>query len=438
MSAPVATLKTQAESELAAHYAAARKEFGADLAARDAAFARFASAGLPHRRVESWHYTDLRARLRHAPPPAAMPDAAAAAAARAALGPATSATRIVLLDGWFQPGLSALGADNTQIKVTQSAARVDAAYSEGALGDPMAALNRAFAAPAIVIAVAPGARIEAAVEIVHLHSALSAVAAASALSITLGAGARVALTETRRRVGDAALWLNDLVSADIADGAHLTLVSLCGEALGETSQALLTLDARLGARAEFDCFGLITGGALVRRQLFVTMAGEHGRTGLRGLSLLRRAQHADTTLVVDHAAPHGVSREFFRHIVDERATGVFQGKIIVRPGAQKTDGGMKSNALLLAPDAAMMNKPELEIFADDVVCGHGATCGELDEDHLFYLMARGIARPEAEALLLEAFALEALEGVGDEALRAGLEKEIAVWLTARSPEEKRA
>ena len=115
------------------------------------------------------------------------------------------------------------------------------------------------------------------------------------------------------------------------------------------------------------------------------------RWRLRGLSLIDGARHADTTLEVTHAAPHGKSREFFRHIVADEAIGVYQGKVIVAPHAQKTDGAMKSQALLLSPTAQMNNKPELEIFADDVVCGHGATVGALDPEQVFYLQARGIA-----------------------------------------------
>ena len=159
--------------------------------------------------------------------------------------------------------------------------------------------------------------------------------------------------------------------------------------------------------------------------------GGHASLDLRGLCLLRGEAHADNTLVVDHAAAHCESREFFRHIVEDRATGVFQGKIIVRPGAQKTDGVMRSNALLLSPEAEMMNKPELEIFADDVVCGHGATVGELDEDQLFYLMARGLPRLDAEALLLEAFASETFDHVAEGPLRDALAAQVAGWLAAR-------
>ena len=146
------------------------------------------------------------------------------------------------------------------------------------------------------------------------------------------------------------------------------------------------------------------------------MGGKGAKIALGGLSLLDGARHADTTLLVDHAAPHGRSREFYKHIVADEATGVYQGKVVVRPGAQKTDGAMKSQAILLSPHAVMNNKPELEIFADDVVCGHGATVGALDPEQMFYLQARGLPKAEAEAMLLEAFGADAIARVEDEDL----------------------
>jgi len=129
--------------------------------------------------------------------------------------------------------------------------------------------------------------------------------------------------------------------------------------------------------------------------------------------------------------PDCVSREFFRHILDHESTGVFQGKVVVRQHAQKTDGGMKSQTLMLGDDAVMNNKPELEIFADDVVCGHGATVGQLDDDQIFYLQSRGLSRAESESLLLEAFANEALDLVADETLRERFAEQTREWLAQR-------
>jgi len=187
----------------------------------------------------------------------------------------------------------------------------------------------------------------------------------------------------------------------------------------------------LAARANFDTVCLTTGAALSRHQIFVRFSGEHAKASICGASLVRGRQHADTTIIVNHAAAHGESREIYKTIVDDDAAGVFQGRINVAPGAQKTDARMASNAMLLAEGAAMYNKPELEIFADDVQCAHGATCGELDDDLLFYIMARGLPRREAEAMLLEAFVAPAFDGVEDEDMRETLMERVRGWLAQR-------
>ena len=161
-------------------------------------------------------------------------------------------------------------------------------------------------------------------------------------------------------------------------------------------------------------------------------SGPGAKIALSGLSLIDGQRHADTTLTVRHAAPRGESREFFRHIVADEGSGVYQGKVIVDPHAQKTDGGMKSQALLLSPTAEMDNKPELEIFADDVVCGHGATVGALDPEQVFYLQSRGIPQAQAEAMLLEAFGVEAIERVADEAVADALRERLRAWLKRRA------
>ena len=148
--------------------------------------------------------------------------------------------------------------------------------------------------------------------------------------------------------------------------------------------------------------------------------------------MLNGRQHADATLLVDHVVPHCESRELFKTVLDDDSTGVFQGKIVVRPEAQKTDGKMMSAALLLSDGATMNNKPELEIFADDVVCGHGATCGALDDDLLFYIMSRGLPKHEAEQLLIQAFLGEAIETVENESVHDALVGIVEGWLRARA------
>ncbi len=170
----------------------------------------------------------------------------------------------------------------------------------------------------------------------------------------------------------------------------------------------------------------------MRNQLFLNFDGEGTVAAIRGASLLKGRQHADTTLVANHNAAGCQSREVFKTVLDDEAHGVFQGRIIVQRHAQKTDGKMMTQALLLSERAEADNKPELEIFADDVQCGHGATAGALDDELKFYLMARGIPAAEAEALLIQAFLGEAIEGIEHAGLREALLDQVAAWLKARA------
>jgi Fe-S cluster assembly protein SufD len=177
---------------------------------------------------------------------------------------------------------------------------------------------------------------------------------------------------------------------------------------------------------------MTTGAAVSRLQGFVTLAGEGSELLVNGVNLLKKTEHGDTTLVIDHVVPHCTSREVFRAVIDDRAHSVFQGRIIVRPDAQKTDGKMMTRALLLSDEAEADNKPELEIFADDVTCGHGATSGALDESLLFYLRARGLPEKDAQALLIQAFVGEAIEGIADDDLREAVMAAAQRWLEARA------
>ena len=352
-------------------------------ARREAAFRRFEEAGLPTRRVEAWHYTDLRAALASAAPLAEAPDAAAIEAARRSLASLAraGATRLVLLDGRFVAALSDAPPAGVAVAPTPPEAPTLPQ------GDAMLALNVALTLGGCAVAIEPGGQAPL-IEIVHCFSAGRVEAVYSRLAIALGAGARASVIERFVGAGPGAqrhhsTWI---VVAPDAKAAHVASIE-DGAGLHVESQV-----AHLAERAELDAFGFVAGGGLVRRQIFAALAGEQARIALAGLALIDGRRHADTTLEVVHAAPRGESREFFKHIVADDGIGVFQGKVVVRPGAQKTDGAMKSQAILLSPRAAMNNKPELEIFADDVVCGHGATVGALDPEQVFYLQARGMPR----------------------------------------------
>jgi Fe-S cluster assembly protein SufD len=248
--------------------------------------------------------------------------------------------------------------------------------------------------------------------------------------VSVGSRARAMVIESHEGVAGCDCQVNTALELTVGDEAHVDHIKITGEGAG--SIHVSTLMAAVGARARFNEFLFTSAGAMVRNQLFVRFEGEGTVAGIRGASLIRGDQHADTTLVAEHAAAGCASREVFKSVVDDEGRSVFQGKIIVRPQAQKTDAKMATHSLLLSPDAEADSKPELEIFADDVQCGHGATVGALDEDLLFYLQARGIPSKEAEALMIQAFVGEAIEGIEHAGLRDTLIEQVAAWLRARN------
>lgn len=398
---------------------------------RVAAMQRFAMRGLPNRRVEQWHYTDLRAAMAKALPLAGAPDAATVDAVRAQLTPAKAA-RAVIIDGHFVADLSS-AAEGVRIgslaEALAEGAGDDIIAGLGLGGDDAALdLNAAFMQGGALIDIAEGGSGE--VEIVDIASGRGETASYARSIVRVGMGARALVSETRLALAEAANQRNAALIFDIGDFAGVEhLAETRGD--GEQSVQVQSLLVRMGRGSRFESFALTMTGGLWRRQIFARLDGEAAHLALRGASLLHNRQHGDTTLVVEHVAPECESREFFRTIVDGEATGVFQGKIVVQAQAQKTDGVMKSNALLLADGAGMNNKPELEIFADDVTCGHGATIAQLDADQLFYAQARGIPRRVAEAMLVEAFAGEAVDYVTDETLRERYRADIHDWLATR-------
>ena len=217
------------------------------------------------------------------------------------------------------------------------------------------------------------------------------------------------------------------LQVDVADRARLDHVKITGE--GSAALHISTLEASIGTGASYRDFGFTIGGAVVRNQLFVKLAGEGAVANVHQGSLLAGRQHADTTLVVDHVAAGSQSREVFKAVVDDEARAVFQGRITVQPGAQQTDARMMARALLLSDEAVANCKPELEIFADDVQCGHGTTTGALDDQLKFYLMARGIPEREAETLLIQAFVGEVIDAVARDDLREALTQAMLDWLS---------
>jgi Fe-S cluster assembly protein SufD len=437
MTAEPRTLRTKAEEAIAALYASSRAGLpGAEAARarRNAAFSLFERFGLPHRRVEAWKYTDLRTLMRTVPRLAGIAPAGRLAAVAEAdpIGNFDRA-QIVVVNGVFSAELSDLaGVKGVTVEsiahvLATSPERVGRLFDDG--DDTLMALNTALMQGGAVVTVAPGARPERAIEIVHLTAGDEPVSVFTRDVVDVGEGASVRFLESHRGPAGLAYQVNALTELRVGDGAAVKWIRLQTES--EAAQHLASFVTRLGARATLDHLAVNSGAALARWQGFVTLAGERGRVGFSAATMLSGTEHSDSTLVVTHAEPHGSSRELFKSAIDGRATGAFQGKIIVAPGAQKTDARMMAKALLLSDAAEFASKPELEIFADDVQCGHGATSGQLDDGQLFYLMSRGIPRAEAERLMIEAFLDEAVDAIGEEEIGGALKAVVSAWLARR-------
>ncbi|MCW1991210.1 Fe-S cluster assembly protein SufD [Bradyrhizobium diazoefficiens] len=403
------------------------------VAVRREAFETYERLGLPHRRIEEWKYTDLRALVGEVLPLAAAPDAAALKRAADAVKAHAieGARKLVLVDGVFAADLSDVKALASEVgfKTLRETLEKDAALLMTASTDAVIALNAALATDGVVLSIGDGAQLSAPIQIIHIATAASA-SAFTRSQVAVGNGARATIIESFVAAGAKAYQVSDAVVVTIgdnADVAHIRLMDDAPDAVNITSQFVT-----VGANTKVNFFNMTSGAAVSRLQGFITLAGEGSDLAINGVNLLQKTEHGDTTLVVDHAVPNCVSREIFRAVIDDRAHSVFQGRIIVRPDAQKTDGKMMTRALLLSDEAEADNKPELEIFADDVSCGHGATAGALDDSLLFYLKARGLPEKQAQALLIQAFVGEAIEQIADDGLREHVIGIAERWLERRS------
>ena len=422
----VAATKTKAEQALSQNFeaVAAKLPGGRAIAeARKAAIGAFAALGLPHRRIEEWKYTDLRVALKEALPPAVgaaakvtAPEIDAALETLAEL----DAYRVVFVDGVHVPELSA-AAGAKGLEITSLAAALaksgDGLIREGAPSqEAVIALNTAFMTDGAIVRIGKGAELAKPLLLVFARSSREGRLVTTRNIVELAAGARATIVEAHVSLpGAAPGQANTLSEVSVGAGAHLAHLEVT--LAGDAASHLATWLATLGEKATYRAFQLTAATGLSRSNLFATFKGEGAKLDISGLFLGRGAEHIDTTLVVDHAVPGCVSRELFKGVLTDRARGVFQGKVIVRPGAQKSDGKQMAQALMLSPDAEFDSKPELEIYADDVICGHGSTAAELDEDLLFYMRARGIPLEEARALLIESFIGEAIDKVEDEGVR---------------------
>lgn len=355
---------------------------------------------LPSRREEEWKWTDLR-RFVERPYGAAVPANRKTVERLLAQSPfaGLKGPRLVIANGKVDEKLSKL----TGVKLARGAAAI-------AHDDVLLSLN-AKLGPSGVSLTFEGA-VDQPVHIVFVTTGENS-AVASRLHLDVAEGASASVIEVH--LGEGSYLHNPVVSALVGKGARLDRVKVEQEA--STAQHLSHIITTLDAKAILNDFTLTAGAALSRQNVNVDFTGKGGNLRVNGSYLLKGAQHADTRLIVDHRVPQCTSRELFKCVMAEKARGVFQGKVIVRPDAQKTDGKQSSHALLLSETAEFDAKPELEIYADDVICGHGTTCGDLDHDHLFYMRSRGIPEAEARSLLVQAFLAEAIEAVENEQVR---------------------
>lgn len=414
MTAPVLT----GADGFLARYAALRDRLPGDIATRDAAAEAFRRTGLPGRRVEAWKYTDLRPIALAAFQEPVGPDAdCAALLARA---PRIDAPRLVFVDGRFRADLSGPPA-GFFARFSDHPAFGDAAHHEH---EPLAALNAMLAEDGALLRLPAGSD----GGLIHLISLATDTAGGPAdfhprHIMSMASGAKLTLLETS--LGDGAYLHNPVTEIDIAAGATLTHIRLQDESLAAFH--LSTLYVRVAGEGTYDSVVLNLGARTARTEIHADLAGPAAAVHLSAAQMLAGTQHADITTVVRHDAPRGTSRQTVKNVLADRSRGVFQGRIEVARAAQKTDGYQMNRALLLSPDAEIDTKPELEIFADDVKCSHGATVGELDAEQLFYLRSRGIPDAEARSILIRAFLAEALEPVAHEAVRAALEHAIGGW-----------
>ncbi|MDH4993069.1 Fe-S cluster assembly protein SufD [Aquamicrobium lusatiense] len=372
-------------------------------------------AGFPTRRIESWHYTDLRRLL------GKVPEFDATASVRAP-DPILEGSGLVTLINGAISGKPSLAEGVSFASLAEKLTDGSAAAELKTYGsdDTIGAINAAFVADGVLLDIAAGTELEKPVELQNLQAGGQTHVR---MVVNAGAGSRAVIVE--RQSGEGAGLVSSVSQLTVGDGAEVTWLII--QEQPETAQHLAQFKAEIGADARLTLFIMNAGGKLVRQEVHVKVSGEGSDFQLRGVNLLSGDSHTDVTMVLDHAVPHTGSVEVVRNVVTGKAHGVFQGRINVHQVAQKTDARMACNTLLLSDDGEFSAKPELEIFADDVACGHGATVTEIHGDHLFYLMSRGITEKSARGLLVKAFVAEVIEELEDEQIVEALEARLDDW-----------
>ncbi|QFT59926.1 FeS cluster assembly protein SufD [Sulfitobacter sp. THAF37] len=401
---------------------------GWSVAAREDALRRVRDMGLPERRDEYWKYTRPDTLTQPDPEPAAVFEND-----EAPLFDAMDRLKIVFVDGVFDAEASDdLSLEGIEIE-RLAEADSDLHWARDLYGTleqngqapvarPLAALNTAFATDGVLIHVTgkPGKP----VSLIYRHEAETSDAVLHHV-VKLDAGAELTVLEN----GPAAARFNKVLEVDVADGASFHHVRAQGR--DHERRAATHIFARLGTESTFKSFTLTVNGLLTRNECVIELTGDDASAHVAGACVGDGAFHHDDTVFITHDAVNCESRQVFKKVLRNGATGVFQGKILVKAGAQKTDGYQISQSLLLDDDSQFLAKPELEIYADDVACSHGSTSGAIDEDALFYLRSRGVPLAEATDMLTLSFLAEAVEEIEAEPLRDEINTRMAAWLARR-------
>ncbi|WP_407280228.1 Fe-S cluster assembly protein SufD [Aromatoleum evansii] len=393
---------------------------------RDEAMERFAALGLPTSRDEDWKYTSVAAIARRAFRVAAAVDLSDELHAMVSRHAMVGTHRMVFVDGHFVPGLSQAmplpaGAWVGSLAQALDTRAVDAEAFFAAADkatDGFAALNAAFWSDGAWMDLAAGVALEVPVHLLFVTTR-SDLAVFPRNLIRVGAGASATVIE--HHVGpEGVAYLGDTVTRIVLGrGARVAHTKLQQE--GRKGFHVAAVAAEQGQDSSFVSHAFAFGGQLARAAIATRLGAEGCDARLSGLYVGSGRQHIDHHTCIDHASPRGTSRELYKGVLDEAARAVFNGRVIVRPDAQRSDALQSNRNLLLSEDAEVDTKPQLEIWADDVKCAHGATVGQLDADQLHYLRARGIGEGDARALLIRAFAADALAGIEHGPLRVRLE-----------------
>jgi Fe-S cluster assembly protein SufD len=418
---------------------------------REGAIARFAELGFPSVKQEAWRFTNVApiaetrfalARADRAPTPRDIDRFVPRGAGR---------RRLVFVNGRHAPALSAtdgLPPGVTAWSLAEACQRA-AALVRRHLGryagghdatNPFTALNTAFLDDGAFVHVADGAVMDEPLHLVFVTAPPAAAASEPPVShprnvVVVERAARATVVESYVSLADGVYWTNAVTELVLGEGSKVEYCRVQRESRSAyhvaTTRTHQERDSVLGLHP------IALGGALSRHDVTTTLAGAGGHLTLNGLYLLGGRQHADHHTVIDHAQPHCESHEYFNGVLDDQAHGVFTGRIIVRPGAQRTDSKQTNNNLLLSAEARADSQPQLEIHADDVKCTHGSTVGPIDETQLFYLCSRGLSPESARGLLTYGFGTEILGRVGVTEMRSQLDYLVRAWL-ARSAERRRA